>query len=100
MVAQIDVESLKAKLASGSIKVLDIRHVEDYNACHIEPSQHVDNANLANFINSADKQQAYAVCCYHGISSQAAVTYLKESGFTDVASVSGGYAAYAQSLKN
>lgn len=100
MVAQIDIESLKAKLASGDIKVLDIRNLDDYQASHIEPSQHLDNANLQDFINSADKQQAYAVCCYHGISSQAAVTYLMESGFTDVASVSGGYTAYAQSLKN
>ena len=94
MVPQIDVTSLQDKLNNNDIIVLDIRDQADYAANHIEPSQHLDNANLANFIATADKDKAYAVCCYHGISSQSAVQYLKESGFKDVVSVTGGFTAW------
>lgn len=98
-VPEISVSDLQAKLSSQSMAVLDIRAPQDYQAGHIEGAQLLENSNLAEFIQQADKNQSYAVCCYRGVSSQSAVLYLKENGFKDVYSVSGGYNAWVNQCK-
>lgn len=95
-VPEISVNDLKAKLAAQAITVLDIRAGHDYEAGHIETAQLVTNDSLTKFIEQADKDKPYAVCCYWGVSSQSAVLYLRNSGFKDVYSVSGGYNAWSQ----
>ena len=98
-VPEISINDLKAKLAKQAITVLDIRASDDYAAGHIETAQSMTNDNLKEFIEHADKDKPYAVCCYRGISSQSAVLYLKNSGFKDVYSVSGGYQAWISKNK-
>lgn len=93
-VPEITVAELKQKLAVNAVTVLDIRDPADFDAGHISGALAITNENLADFIEKTDKTQPLAVCCYRGNSSQAAVLYLKEIGFTDVASVAGGYAAW------
>ncbi len=90
-VPQISIGDLKEKLTKHAITVLDIRDPSDYAAGHIETAQSMTNDNLPEFIKQADKDKPYAVCCYRGISSQSAVLYLKNMGFKEVYSVSGGY---------
>jgi|LauGreSuBDMM15SN_2_FD.fasta_scaffold38667_2 thiosulfate sulfurtransferase len=99
IVPEISITDLKAKLAAQAIVVLDIRAVDDYEAGHIDTAQLLTNDDLKNFIEHADKDRSYAVCCYRGISSQSAVLYLRNSGFKDVYSVSGGYNAWSQYSK-
>lgn len=98
-VPEISISELKTKLATQSISVLDIRDPKDYQAGHIETAQSMTNDNLPEFIKDADKHKSYAVCCYRGVSSQSAVLYLKERGFTDVYSVAGGYNAWINQNK-
>ncbi len=93
-VPEISIDELKATLAKQAITVLDIRDPKDYAAGHIETAKSMTNDSLSAFIEQADKNKAYAVCCYRGVSSQSAVLYLKNIGFKRVYSVSGGYNAW------
>ena len=93
-VPQISIDDLKVKLTNQAITILDIRDPGDYAVGHIETAQSMTNDNLPEFIKQTDKDKPYAVCCYRGISSQSAVLYLKNSGFKEVYSVTGGYNAW------
>ncbi len=95
---QISIDDLKEQLSQDAITILDIRDPNDFAQGHIETAQSITNDSLPGFIEQADKNKAYAVCCYRGISSQSAVLYLKTVGFKEVYSITGGYNAWVSSV--
>lgn len=85
-------------LSAGPCQLVDIRDEQSYRLGRIAGAQHLGNHNLAEFVNGADRQVPVVVCCYHGISSQSAASYLADQGFAEVYSLDGGYDLWQRSF--
>ena len=55
-----------------------------------------DDGNVQEFLQNTAKDQDVIVYCYHGNSSMGATGYFIENGFTNVASMMGGFEAWRQ----
>ena len=84
-------DDAKTMMEQSATQIIDIRDAMSFDAGRITGAIRVDNQNLNDFMNSADKTTALLVCCYHGNSSQGAAQYFAEQGFVDVYSLDGGF---------
>ena len=71
--------------------LIDIRDQTSFNSGHMDNAINLNDKNIENFINEADKKIPTIVYCYHGHSSQNAAQYLSSMGFIEVYSVDGGF---------
>ncbi|MDH3443686.1 MAG: thiosulfate sulfurtransferase GlpE [Deltaproteobacteria bacterium] len=95
-IPQIQIHEAKIKFDSKECLFVDIRDPGSYGAAHIPGAVHLDDGNVQEFIQNTDKHAQLVVYCYHGNSSLGAVAYFKENGFSNVASMSGGFEAWRQ----
>ncbi|RAU17928.1 thiosulfate sulfurtransferase GlpE [Nitrincola tibetensis] len=84
------------ELLEQGATLVDIRDFQSYSNAHIPASVHLNNDNLPQFLEQANRNQPLIVCCYHGISSQSAADYLVGQGFSDVYSLDGGFEGWKQ----
>jgi thiosulfate sulfurtransferase len=95
-IPQIQIQDAKQKLDDGQCVFVDIRDPGSYQQAHIPGALHLDDGNVQEFLQSADKDKCVVVYCYHGNSSLGATAFLIENGFKNVASMSGGFEAWRQ----
>ncbi len=88
---EIEVEQAKELVDQGGVTVVDIRNEEVYEEGHILHAILVNDHNIEEFINTADKSKPIICYCFHGFSSQSTATYFKENGFKTVYSIIGGF---------
>lgn len=88
---EISVAQAKDLMKQKNIVIVDIRDQGAFEEGHIEHALHVDDANIDEFINNADKHKPVLCYCYMGFSSKSAAQYFKDNGFDEVYSVIGGY---------
>lgn len=81
-------------MTDQACNIVDIRDRNSYLAGHASGALALDNNNLGEFINAADKSLPTLVFCYHGNSSQGAAQLLSEQSFADVYSVDGGFESW------
>lgn len=93
----IDVAELEARLADGSIRVLDVREDHEFRNGHLPGAIHVPVKRLPDRIAKLKRDKPYAVICASGSRSRGAVNYLLDQGFEGAVSVSGGTGAWARS---
>jgi thiosulfate sulfurtransferase len=93
-IPQIEIHEAKRKLDEKSSVFVDIRDPGSYRQAHVPGAIHLSDGNLQEFLQNTAKDQAVVVYCYHGNSSLGATAYLIENGFTNVASMSGGFEAW------
>ena len=92
---QIPVEELKSRLKSSSeLQLIDVRRPAEYAAGHAPGAVSVQLAELDRRIEELDAERPTAVICQSGYRSSAATGILARHGFTDVANVVGGTAAW------
>lgn len=89
-VQRIDINNAQILIENGAY-IADIRQASDYATGHIRGARHLDNQSLTEFMNAVDYDEPIIVCCYHGISSLSAGSYLISQGFTNVYSLDGGF---------
>ncbi|MGH8548432.1 MAG: rhodanese-like domain-containing protein, partial [Methylococcales bacterium] len=65
-----------------------------YSSAHIENARHINDANVEEFVETADKTRPLLIYCYHGFTSLGAAEYFANSGFTDVSSLDGGFESW------
>jgi hydroxyacylglutathione hydrolase len=82
--------------AAGAVLV-DVREPEEYVAGHVPGSINIPQADLASRLDELPRNHPLHVICQHGMRSLRAAQFLKQSGFTDVATVDGGTTAWAGS---
>jgi thiosulfate sulfurtransferase len=99
-IPEIPIHEAKKKLDQRRSVFVDVRDRASYNAAHIPGAVHLHDGNVQEFLQNTDKQTPMVVYCYHGNSSLGAVAYLRENGFKDVASMSGGFEAWRQSYEH
>ena len=93
-IPEIDVESAAVHLAAGDAVFMDVRDGGSYAAAHVPGALHVNDATIEQFLEDTDREQKVIVYCYHGNASRGGTAYLLQHGFTDVASMSGGFEAW------
>lgn len=93
----IDVAELEARLAEGSIRVLDVREDDEWRRGHLPGAVHVPARRLPDRVAKLKRDKPYAVICASGSRSRGAVSYLLDEGFEGAVSVRGGTNAWARS---
>ena len=93
-IPQIAIHEAKKKLDEKSSLFVDIRDPGSYRQAHVPGAILLSDGNLQEFLQNTVKDQAVVVYCYHGNSSLGATAFLIENGFTNVASMSGGFEAW------
>jgi thiosulfate sulfurtransferase len=93
-IPQIQIHQAKTKLDERSSLFVDIRDPRSYRQGHIPGAIHLNDGNVEEFLQSTAKDQPVIVYCYHGNSSLGATAFLIENGFTNAASMSGGFEAW------
>ncbi len=90
------VHGLAARLgkSSGRPFVLDVRTETEWDAGHIEGAHHIHGGTLEERYAEVPKDRAVAVVCGSGYRASIASSFLKREGYTDVANVLGGMAAW------
>lgn len=77
----------------GSLSVLDVREVEEFETLHLEGAQNLPLSQLADTYDQLDKDLLYYVICKSGMRSARACQFLAEQGY-DVINVQGGMTAF------
>jgi thiosulfate sulfurtransferase len=93
-IPQIAIHEAKKKLDEKSSLFVDIRDPGSYRQAHVPGAIHLSDGNVQEFLQNTAKDQTVVVYCYHGNSSLGATAFLIENGFTNVASMSGGFEAW------
>lgn len=99
-IPEIQIHEAKKKLDQKHCLFVDVRDSASYRAAHIPGAIHLHDGNVQEFVHNTEKRIPVVVYCYHGNSSLGAVAYLRENGFEDVASMSGGFEAWRQSYEH
>ena len=87
---QYSLEELKQILAEGMIKPIDVRTKEEYDEGHIPGVPLYGMQEVMDWADDLDKGDSYVLICRSGNRSQKVAEFLKENGFENVASFSGG----------
>ena len=93
---QIDIHEAKEMIDKGNVTLIDIRDQQSFAAGHIENAVSVNDENIVKFWEETDKNKTLICYCYHGINSQSAAMFLKDKGFKEVYSITGGFEEYKQ----
>ena len=83
-------ELLKAKAAV----FIDVRDLGSWRRAHVPGALHVGDHNIQDFVAGAAKDKTTIVYCYHGYSSLGGAAFLISEGFSEVYSMTGGFAAW------
>jgi thiosulfate sulfurtransferase len=95
-IRQIQIHEAKKKLDDETCVFVDIRDPGSYQQAHIPGAIHLHDGNAQDFLQNTPKDLDVIVYCYHGNSSMGATGYFLENGFTNVASMAGGFEAWRQ----
>lgn len=87
----ISIEKAAALINGSEVSVVDIRDPQSFAAGHVPNSKNINNQNLSEYIEQANKSMPLIVVCYHGHSSQPAANLFVSQGFEDVYSMDGGF---------
>jgi Rhodanese-related sulfurtransferase len=96
----VSAEDLAARVAArDDIYVVDLREPRDFHAGHIPDALLLPAGQFADrYARELDPGDAVILVCEKGMTSEAAVRFLRAQGFTNVASLAGGMAAYTGPL--
>jgi molybdopterin/thiamine biosynthesis adenylyltransferase/rhodanese-related sulfurtransferase len=98
-VPEISVRAFKAKCDSGDeIQLLDVREPFEHDIAHIEGAKLIPLGDLEKRLGELSKEADIVVHCKMGGRSKQAAELLLGSGFTRVASLTGGINAWAEEI--
>ena len=93
----MDVQEAKKIIDSQKVIIFDIRDDDSFRESHIPQAISLNDSNVDEIVKNTDKSASILCYCYHGISSQSAVAFLREQGFQNVYSLDGGFEAWRTS---
>ena len=93
---EIDLEAARQHLKQSTARFVDIRDPASYAEAHIPGATHLSDETFQQFIDTASRDSATIVYCYHGNSSLSGTAFLMEQGFQEVYSMTGGFEAWRQ----
>ncbi|HEV2109720.1 MAG TPA: rhodanese-like domain-containing protein [Gammaproteobacteria bacterium] len=78
--------------------LLDVREPWEYAQVHVEGSLHIPMGQIPDRLAELNSAHNYVVMCHHGGRSQQVAAYLDSRGFRQVANLTGGIDAWAETL--
>ena len=99
---EIDCAEVKAKLdAADEFLLLDCREQDEYDLVHLAGTTLVPMSEIQERMGELDphRQKEMVVYCHHGMRSLQVTIWLKQQGFANVRSMSGGIDAWAQIIE-
>ncbi|MEI6544423.1 MAG: rhodanese-like domain-containing protein [Methylococcales bacterium] len=95
-VKQLSAIELKNKIQQKeNLFLLDVREPHEFQYANITNSILIPLNQIPNRLNELDKDREIIVICHHGMRSQQAANYLIQSGFKNIANLSGGIDAWS-----
>ena len=95
-VKQLSATELKNKIQQEEkLFLLDVREPHEFQYAHIANSVLIPLNQIPNRLGELDPQQEIVVICHHGMRSQQAANYLVQSGFKNIANLTGGIDAWS-----
>ncbi len=99
MIREISVEELKQRRDRGENPlVLDVREEWELQLARIPDVVHVPMNDIPARLAELSRDVETIVMCHAGARSMRVAQYLSNQGFTNVANLSGGIAAWSQSV--
>jgi len=95
----VDVPTLKAELAKGTVQLVDVRTPQEWNSGHIAGAMHIDwfSDDFKARVSKLNKMEPVRLYCASGGRSEEAREMLKEMGFKDVLDLDNGIQAWKRS---
>jgi thiosulfate sulfurtransferase len=94
-IPEIDIHTAKEALDTGSATFVDIRDPGSHAAAHIPGCRHIASQQDIDALDKElNREDAVIVYCYHGNASKGATLFLKQKGFTNAHSMTGGFEAW------
>jgi rhodanese-related sulfurtransferase len=92
-VREISVDEVRRKLESGKAKLIDVREDSEWAAGHARGAQHLGKGVIERDIEQSvpDKNSELILYCGGGFRSALATDSLQKMGYTNVASMAGGW---------
>jgi rhodanese-related sulfurtransferase len=84
-----------ARGGEGKTLLLDVREPEEYLMGHVPGAVNIPQAELASRLNELPRDRPLALICQAGMRSVRSAQFLKQVGFSQVASVEGGTGAWS-----
>ncbi len=92
---EISPAEVPALMKEGAVTLIDVRTPQEYDIARIEGCRLVDDALAKEILASWPKDTPIITVCHHGIRSLNAAVYLRQQGFTQTRSMSGGIAMWS-----
>ncbi len=92
-VREISIDEVRRKLESGKAKLVDVREDSEWAAGHARGAQHLGKGVIERDIEQTipDKNAELILYCGGGFRSALATDSLQKMGYTNVASMAGGW---------
>lgn len=78
--------------------LLDVREPWELEICRLPGSVHIAMAEVPASLERLDPVRDTVVVCHHGARSQRVAGFLEQQGFSSVANLAGGLAAWASTV--
>ncbi len=96
---EITPEELRAKVEDGERPLLlDIREHWEYETAHIEGSGHIPMNELPSRVTEFNSGDYIVVVCHLGVRSAQVTEWLRQNGFDNVQSMSGGIDRWSRAV--
>ena len=99
---ELDLEISPAETAvlmkEGTVKLIDVRTPQEYDIARIEGCPLVDQALGKEILDTWPKDTPIITVCHHGVRSLDAAVYLRQQGFTQTRSMSGGIDVWSRTI--
>lgn len=95
-VREVNVEETRKRLESGKARLIDVREESEWEAGHALGAQHIGKGVIERDIEQKvpDKGSELILYCGGGFRSALSADNLQRMGYTNVASMSGGWRAW------
>ena len=91
---QINARELGERIATGRVRILDVRREPEWQAGHIAGADWYPLDRFAEALPHLDQQKPVAVHCKGGYRSAIACSLLQKAGYRNIVNVIGGYDAW------
>jgi rhodanese-related sulfurtransferase len=97
-VREVSVEDTRRKLESGQARLIDVREESEWEAGHARDAHHLGKGVIERDIEERvpDKTAELILYCGGGFRSALSADNLQKMGYTNVASMAGGWRAWQE----
>ncbi len=97
-VQEISVEEAHKAVAGGTARLIDVREESEWEEGHAKGAQHISKGTIERDIEKLvpDKDEELILYCGGGYRAALAADSLQKMGYTNVASMAGGWRAWVE----